>query len=125
MGNPSSYILPISSSTGLLRGGGFLALCSADSARVRFKGGNSANTGLTDEGVSGAGERAVSVVKGFSEEEAVDGAGLMLIFVFPGSADEGVVTGCDVDVAALSSMSPFSGFGFAGPDSFSMRRFRI
>lgn len=65
--------------------------------------------------------------KGFSEKEAVAGAGLMLIFFAGPAADDGVAVGTSgVDVVECCSISPlFSGFGFAGPDNFSIRRRRI
>lgn len=118
---PRHYIPPRFSSADVSRSGGFLVLCSSDSALEHFKD-DAAYIGLTDEGVS---ECAVSVVKGFSDDEAVVGAGLMLIFVFGGSAGEWVAASVGVVVSELCCMPPSSTFGFAGPDSFSMRRFRI
>ena len=110
----------------MVRGGGFLVLCSTDSARGRFNDNAAADVGLTVEGVLMVGELAAMVVKGLSSEgEAVAPAGLMLIFVFASSTDEGATTGVGVETVEDCSMFPSSDLGFAGPDSFSIRRFRI
>ena len=118
------YIPTRSSSTGIPRRGGFIELCSTDSARGRFRDEDAADVDLTEEGVSVLVACVVSLVKGFSEDEAVVGAGLILIFVFAGSTDEGVATDVGVEASLPFSVLSSSGFGFV-PDSNSMRRLRI
>ena len=52
----------------MVRGGGFLVLCSTDSARGRFNDNAAADVGLTVEGVLMVGELAAMVVKGLTSE---------------------------------------------------------
>ena len=72
--------------------------------------------------------REASLVKGSSEPAAGTAAGLILIFGFDG-ATSGVgsfdVVEEDVANAPASAITSGVGWGFAVPDSFSIRRCRI
>lgn len=108
----------------VFRGGVIVVFCSPDSARGRF---NEAS----DAALTGAvllDGRDVSFAKGFSTPADDVEAGLIVILGLAGSAtgvadfDGGVevVTGTELSPSVLCSR-----FGFAGPESFSIRRRRI
>ena len=105
-----------------------IVFCSSDSARGRFNDPAS-DVVLTGGVLVPLGGRAPSLVKGFSDGPDVGLDGWMLIFGFGAGSTLPEAAGVEEedveDGPPLSPPESCSLFGFAGADSFSMRRLRI